>query len=463
MSITKNKLKIKKQQIVLVAFDLFVSILVYFVISYLYLYKIGHKLSYDSMIIHGIVYCIIIIALRIIFLVYKQVWRYVEINSFLKLIKADFVSCALFIIVDRYCIKNILQLTITDSISLFLLNLLLTIIIRIVYYYIFILSRNNNIFGKICTLILKIFISKDDLEYNNIIFEDNMYDFNKPILVKSPLILMYITNDVKVAEIAEQYGVDRIWIDLEYKGKEIRQHGRNAVLSKHTINDIKKMAPVLKKAKLLVRINPWDENSINEVNDVIDAGAELIMLPMWKTVNEVKSFINVVSGRAKTILLLETKEAKECLDEVLELKGIDEIHIGLNDLHLSYGLTFMFEPLANGMIEEICEKIKSKRIPYGFGGIAKIGTGALPAENIIIEHYRLGSTRAILSRAFCDTKKITDYGEIEKLFRDNMKKLYAFENYAANANEKDYKQNQKIVKNRVAHIVRIIKEVENNE
>ena len=30
------------------------------------------------------------------------------------------------------------------------------------------------------------------------------------------------------------------------------------------------------------------------------------------------------------------------LDEVLRMGGFDEIHIGLNDLHLSYGMSFMF-------------------------------------------------------------------------------------------------------------------------
>ena len=63
-------------------------------------------------------------------------------------------------------------------------------------------------------------------------------------------------------------------------------------------------------------------------------------------------------------------------------------------------MSFMFEPLANGMVESICYKIKNIRIPYGFGGIARIGEGMLPAEKILLEHYRLGSTRVILSRTF---------------------------------------------------------------
>ncbi len=37
------------------------------------------------------------------------------------------------------------------------------------------------------------------------------------------LVLFYITNQPEIALIAEKYGVDRIWIDLEYLGKENRQ------------------------------------------------------------------------------------------------------------------------------------------------------------------------------------------------------------------------------------------------
>ena len=37
-----------------------------------------------------------------------------------------------------------------------------------------------------------------------------------------PLKLMYITNRTDVAEIADDTGVDRIFIDLEYIGKEDR-------------------------------------------------------------------------------------------------------------------------------------------------------------------------------------------------------------------------------------------------
>lgn len=237
--------------------------------------------------------------------------------------------------------------------------------------------------------------------------------------------VFFITNSLDIALIAEKAGVDRIWIDLETLGKEERQHNVDSVKSHHTIHDIEIIAPRLTKSEMLVRVNPWNPVSVREIDAVINAGAQIIMLPMWKSVEEVKCFINAVGGRAKVTLLLETKEAEECLDEVLKLDGIDEIHIGLNDLHLSYGLTFMFELLTNGTVESIIDKIKKKGIPYGFGGISHLGDGLIPAEMIIMEHYRLGSTRAILSRGFCDQTKPLD--EIEKGLVKNINQLRVFE------------------------------------
>ncbi len=272
------------------------------------------------------------------------------------------------------------------------------------------------------------------------------------------LILMYITNHPIVAQIAQSHGVDRIWIDLETLGKEERQKNLNTVKSHHTTDDIRKIAPLLDTSELLVRINPWNTHSEEELEQVIDAGANRIMLPMWRTAREVSNFLKAVAGRTKVSLLLETREAEACLDEVLELPGIDEIHIGLNDLHLSYGLTFMFELLANGTVEAICKKIRDKGIPYGFGGIARIGEGMLPAEKIVMEHYRLGSTRTILSRSFCNTEEISDVKQIEQLFAHNMKKLREAEAKAQAASRTDYQNNRLEVMICVNTIVTAIRE-----
>ena len=138
--------------------------------------------------------------------------------------------------------------------------------------------------------------------------------------------------------------------------------------------------------------------------------------------------------------------------------GFDEIHIGLNDLHLSYGLTFMFELLANGTVEALCDKFRKAGIPYGFGGIARIGEGMLPAEKIIMEHYRLGSTRAILSRSFCNAEEIGDIREIESIFSENMTRLRNYENSLGQKTNDEYRQNIESVKECVTRIAEKIKE-----
>lgn len=254
--------------------------------------------------------------------------------------------------------------------------------------------------------------------------------------------LMYITNNTEVAKIAEKYGVDRIWIDLEVNGKEERQKGMDTVKSKHSISDIGKIKPELKSSELLVRINPVYEKTKDEIEQVIEQGADIIMLPYFKTVEEVQKFIKYVNGRCKTMLLVETPEAVKKIDDILNVEGIDEVHIGLNDLHLGYKKKFMFELLTDGTVEFLCNKFKEHNITsYGFGGISKIGTGDLPAENILIEHYRLGSEAAILSRSFCNTNKVTDINEVEKIFKNEVKKIRETEKKISKYTDKEYKEN----------------------
>lgn len=266
--------------------------------------------------------------------------------------------------------------------------------------------------------------------------------------------LMYITNQPDVAVIAEKAGVDRIWIDLETIGKEQRQKHINSVKSHHSLEDIKKVRPVLSKSSLQVRINPIYRGSEKEIDTSIKYGADIIMLPMFKTIQEVNEFIEIVDGRAIALLLLETKEAVEQIDEILNLKGIDEIHIGLNDLHLSYEKRFMFELLADGTIDKLCEKFKKKNLAYGFGGIAKMGKGKIPAEYIIKEHYRLGSTRAILSRSFCNTKEIVDMAALKKTFATGIQEIRAFEQkLPPKTNKEFYEENRCQVEKMICNIV----------
>jgi 2-keto-3-deoxy-L-rhamnonate aldolase RhmA len=270
--------------------------------------------------------------------------------------------------------------------------------------------------------------------------------------------LMYITNNTKIAQIADRAGVDRVWVDLETLGKEERQAGMNTVKSKHSIEDICRIKPLLKNAKMMVRVNPLNPNSEDEINKVVEAGADYIMLPMYRDKEDVETFLKLVDARAKTMLLLETIDAQKNLDEYIDLPGIDEIHIGLNDLHLQYKLDFMFELLANGTVASITEKIKAKGIRFGFGGFARVGYGILPAEMILTDHYALGSQMAILSRGFCDANIVEEPETVADIFVKGVQDIREKEKEVSGYTEEQYAENHEAVKEKVAQIVAIIRE-----
>lgn len=276
---------------------------------------------------------------------------------------------------------------------------------------------------------------------------------------------MYITNKPAVAKIAEEVGVDWIFIDMEFIGKDSRQGGLDTVQNHHTIDDIKNIRKVITKSKLLVRVNPIHEalpdypSSKEEIDTAINAGADIVMLPFYKTVKEVRQFIQYVGGRAKTCLLLETAEAAILLDETLKVPGIDMIHLGLNDLHLELGMKFMFQLLSDGVVEQLGNKIKAAGIPFGFGGIARLDSGMLPGADVLKEHVRLGSSMVIVSRSFCNTDVITDLDEVRRIFTEGIKAIRDLEAEAQAAANYFVKNRQEVEK----AVVTIVENIEKKE
>ena len=269
-----------------------------------------------------------------------------------------------------------------------------------------------------------------------------------------PLKLMYITNDEKVAAIAQKSGVDRIWIDLERRGKEERQRGLNTVKSNHVIKDVSRLRKVISSSELLVRVNPLHENSGCEINEVIARGADIVMLPMFRAAEDAFRFVDMVGGRAKVLLLAETIGAENGIAGIARVPGVDEIHIGLNDLHLEHKQKFMFELLADGTVDKMCEIMRNADMEYGFGGIARLDEGKLPARHIIAEHYRLGSHMAILSRSFYDSWLNDDYEEIERVFHYGITEIREFERRLEDKSEDFFAKNHDYVRQEVSEIVR---------
>lgn len=241
----------------------------------------------------------------------------------------------------------------------------------------------------------------------------------------SKLNFMMITASPDVASFIEQHGVTRIFLDQEVIGKAERQGHLDTHKAAHSLEEIAAVANVLKQAELMVRLNPLHALTRQEIDAAIAHGAQRLMLPMFSSRAEVGEFMDMVNSRVPVTFLAETAASLVRLPDWLGLltPGCDEVHIGLNDLSLSMGLDFLFEPMAARLLDPAAAVLNQAGVKWGVGGVARIGQGELPAETVLGEHVRLGSHWVILSRAFhsgaatsADLQNLLDFpSEIAKL------------------------------------------------
>ncbi|MEE0062707.1 MAG: aldolase/citrate lyase family protein [Oscillospiraceae bacterium] len=209
--------------------------------------------------------------------------------------------------------------------------------------------------------------------------------------------LMYITNDPAVARIAVDAGVDRIFIDMEVLGKAERQGGMDTVQSHHVPADIVAVRSAISdRAEIMARVNPLNPDSQAEINAAVANGADVVMLPMWRTADDLCQLVRMVNGRAKVMPLLETDTAADNLQEAVKVSGIDQMLIGLNDLHLCYHRKFLFQLLTDGTVDRLCTQLRAAGLPFGFGGVGRPGSGR-SRQNL----SSVSITVSVRSMSFC--------------------------------------------------------------
>ena len=86
------------------------------------------------------------------------------------------------------------------------------------------------------------------------------------------------------------------------------------------------------------------------------------------------------------------------------LPGIDEVMIGLNDLHLQFGVANHFEVLASPLIDMMAAEVLRKGLPLAIGGVGRVGDTAMPVPTDLVygQYPRLHATGAWLARSFTD-------------------------------------------------------------
>lgn len=217
-----------------------------------------------------------------------------------------------------------------------------------------------------------------------------------------PFVLTLWTDDPAFARTADRAGVDRIGPDLERLGKRERQRDPRFWLSPHREESLPRIKDALTRAKLFARTNPPHPGWGDEAARLIAAGADVLMLPAFRSAAEVRQALGVVGGRALLVPLIETAEALDDVAAIAAIDGLTEVHFGLNDLALGLGLANRFAVLRHPAVEEAARLLRRAGLSVGIGGIGRARDADLPIPSDLIyaQYPRLGATGALIARSF---------------------------------------------------------------
>jgi hypothetical protein len=214
-----------------------------------------------------------------------------------------------------------------------------------------------------------------------------------------------ITNNINHASILDKAGIQQIMIDAEIIGKNLRQSGKNTVINEHAIADVRAIKNLELSAEILCRINPFYNNTANEVEEAIDCGVDAIMMPMITCMKEFSKFYDMTRGRVKIVPLIETPYSVFKLNEILSYENIDQIHFGLNDLYLALSMRNLFEILLSPIFYNAVDYAKKNSKLIGIGGIGDpFHTQDIEPLLLLNEYLRYGSKSVILARNFFNNK-----------------------------------------------------------
>src|SRR5262245_38636821 len=206
--------------------------------------------------------------------------------------------------------------------------------------------------------------------------------------------LTCITGDARFAAQADEAGVNRIGVDLERLGKSARQAGHDTRLSHHGWDDLAAVAQSIRQSALFVRSSAIHTETQHEIETALSLGVQALMLPNFQTADEGAAVARFVRGGALLTVLVATPTAVHGLRESLAVPGVDEVMIGLTDLHLQLGVSNHFEVLASPLIDMLAAEIRRKGLPLAVGGVGRVGDTSLPVpvELVYAQYPRLGAT-----------------------------------------------------------------------
>ncbi len=191
-------------------------------------------------------------------------------------------------------------------------------------------------------------------------------------------------------------GVNGVVVDWESEDKSRRQSGYDTEINRHTVADLERVRHVTDRT-VLCRINNSPHRLDRETEAAIARGADEILLPMVRWVEEVERLLDRVRNRCGVGILIETPDAVATCAGFQRLP-LTRVYVGLNDLSIGLQYHHLFEALQDGTLDAVRRKISA---PFGWGGLTRPERGRpVPCRLLIGEMARLRCQFSFLRRSF---------------------------------------------------------------
>jgi citrate lyase beta subunit len=231
--------------------------------------------------------------------------------------------------------------------------------------------------------------------------------------------LILITNDIQEISLASRHGIHTILVDLERGSKISRQKGKSLFISDHKLDDLDRIRRVFPDLEIITRINSLHRGSTEEVDAVLQAGTDAVMVPYFQTADELFEMSGIIGGRAEVIPLFETIRSIESLESCHRRVGFHTCHFGLNDLALEQGWDSIFHAFQWPPFEQALSAARALQLSFGIAGVANQLDNSLPVDpcEFFARQVSLGGRNFWLSRSFRSILRLSD---AESKLRENM-------------------------------------------
>jgi hypothetical protein len=230
----------------------------------------------------------------------------------------------------------------------------------------------------------------------------------------SDLQLFLFSTDTDMIRSSVAGGVAGIVVDWERIGKWNRQSSADTQISHDTFEDLVRVREAT-SLPVICRIDNHAPAFGEQVRTALSGGANEILLPMVRSVNEVETILDLVAGRAGVGILIETTEAVTLVESLARLR-LSRVYLGLNDLAITRGAASIFSAVLDGTVEHVRRQVG---VPFGFGGLTLPDRGApIPCRLLLGEMARLRCDFSFLRRSFHrDTRAIGPAEAIPEIAR----------------------------------------------